>query len=299
MEARDLDLNKLRTFFVIAEQGGVSAAARQLSLTRSAISHSLVALEESLGTALFHRVGKKLVLTREGAALRRAYGDVHERLTAALDDVRGEAGEVKGWIRLGLYPGFSRVRLAAVLARFRAANPRARVRVSTASRAELQERLLAGRLDFALSLRPTESAAANRIRSIRLFEQRLVLAVAPAARPRRLDAPAIAAVPVIDYFRSEPLIDRWTAHHFGRRGRSPRGDVVVWAGGETDLAVELTARGVGACVLPQDLVDPYRKRKELAVIRGAKAPLRDDIWLNAIDSTHESPIQTAFREALV
>jgi DNA-binding transcriptional LysR family regulator len=297
LDPKDLDLNKLRTFFAIAERGGVSAAAERLALTRSAVSHSLAALESSLGVALFHRVGKRLVLTREGTALRGAYRDMHERIAAALQEVGDESGEIRGWIRLGLYPGASRVRLAGVVERFLGDHPKARVRLVHASRADLQRRLLAGSLDFALSLQPTGAAARSRLRSTRLFEQSLVLAVSRGTRVGD-DARKIASLPVIDYFRSDPLIDRWRAHHYGHR-RLPRSNVVVWTGSGTDLALELTARGVGACVLPQDLVEPHRKRGELAVVRGARPTLREGIWLLEIDSAHTSPIQAAFKEALL
>ena len=171
MKSINMDLNKLRTFFVIAERGGVTAAAERLALSRSAVSHSLASLEDALGVPLFHRVGKKLVLTREGAVLRRAYADIDDRIADAMDQIGEEAEEIRGWLRLGLYPGFSRFRLASVVERFRAAHPLSRVRLVHGSRADLQARLLSGRLDFALSLRPNAQPAESRIRSTRLFEQ--------------------------------------------------------------------------------------------------------------------------------
>ena len=292
MKSINVDLNKLRTFFVIAERGGVTAAAERLALSRSAVSHSLASLEDALGVPLFHRVGKKLVLTREGAVLRRAYADIDDRIADAMDQIGEEAEEIRGWLRLGLYPGFSRFRLASIVERFRAAHPLARVRLVHGSQADLQAQLLSGRLDFALSLQPAES----RIRSTRLFEQSLVLAVSKSQRVGR-DFEKLAKLPIIDYFRGEPLIDRWARHHYGRR-RLPRVNVVVWTGGATDLALELTRRGVGACVLPQDLVAPYRKQGELTVIGGPRGTLRDGIWLNEIETTRTSPILSAFKQAL-
>jgi LysR family cyn operon transcriptional activator len=300
LDASRVDLNKLRTFFVIAEQGGVSAAASRLALSRSAVSHSLAALESSLGVLLFDRVGKRLVLTREGSLLRRAYGDAEGRIGEALDAIGQEASEVRGWIRLGLYPGFSRFRLAGLLGRFLAEHAGARCRLVHGSRSELLAGLLEGRLDFALSLRPHDPAVASRVRSTRLFEQSLVLAVSPSLRPRARGVDAIHALPLVDYFRSEPLIDRWISHHYGRRSRrASRDNVRAWVGSGTDLALELCCRGVGACVLPLDLVAPYRKRGELRVIRGPKAALQDGIWLNQLAGTRTSPIQSAFQEALL
>ena len=69
MKLDKLDLNRVYTFFAVAEYGGISGAARRLSRTRSTVSQSLSALEASLERRLFDRVGWRLVLTREGQLL--------------------------------------------------------------------------------------------------------------------------------------------------------------------------------------------------------------------------------------
>lgn len=294
LAAERLDLNKLRTFFVIAEQGGVTAAARRLALTRSAVSHSLAALEESLGVALFHRVGRKLVLTEEGRSLSRAYGEAQGRIGDALDEIGERRAEVRGSVRLGLYPGFSRLRLAAVIERFLADHAAARVRISCATQSEIEHQLRAGQLDFTLSLR-TPAGRSPRMRSTRLFEQSLVLATR--SRLQRADFAAISRLALVDYFRREPLIDHWIRHHFGRRAFPDR-DVRVWVAGNTDLALELTLRGVGACVLPADLVEPHRVRRELFVVRRQRPALRDVIWLGELAGPKSSRKHQAFRDAI-
>lgn len=297
LDATRLDLNKLRTFSVIAEAGGVTAAARRLALTRSAVSHSLASLEAALGVALFHRVGRQLVLSRDGERLARAYRDAEVRIARALEAVSTEAREVRGTLRLGLLPGFSRLRLADALHRFLAEHPAARVRLLHRPKADLARLLNEGRLEFALSLRPTAPGAA-RIRSNRLFEQTLVLAARRRPKRRGDDLAWLSQLPLVDYFRGEPLIDRWVAHHFGRR-RLPAHNVRAWVGSATDLALELTRQGVGACVLPHDLVEPHRRRKELVVVRGRDVPLRDEIWLNELADARATAIATAFRAALL
>ena len=293
----NLDLNKLRTFFVIAEAGGVSAAGRRLALTRSAVSHSLMLLEESLGVPLFHRVGKRLVLTRDGARLRAAFGDAQARLDAAVATIGDESGDVHGTVRVGLFHGFSRQWLGDAIGRFLAENPQARVRLAYAARAELAEQLAGGRLDFTLSLHGRAEARRPQMKAMRLFEQPLVLAVRD--RPRRGTAgfARVAALPLVDYFRAEPLIDRWAAHHFGRQ-RVPRANIRVWAQ-STDLALELCLRGVGACVLPLDLVEPHLERRELTVIRGPRKVLRDEIWLNELPGPKHDRLKSAFRRTLL
>src|SRR5262245_9598234 len=125
-----IDLNKLLTFLAIAEAGCASAAARRLNLTRSAVSHSLGALEAELGVALFHRVGRSLVPTREGKLLRRAVADARDRLGGALEDLLGTGGELRGPVRVGLFVGCSRFRLAGAIGGLLRHHPQARVRVA-------------------------------------------------------------------------------------------------------------------------------------------------------------------------
>lgn len=296
MELDKLDLNKLLTFLAISEAGGVSAAARRLALTRSAVSHSLGALEAALGVPLFHRVGKSLVPTREGRALRVAAAEARDRLGVALDELLGSAAEARGPVRIGLFLGFSRFRLARVVDAFLREHPRARVRVSFGPQAWLVEQLLAAKLDLALSLRPTREQTSH-VRSEKLFEQSLVLAVRRAPKQATADFDAVAGLPIVDYYPSDPLIDRWSRHHFGRR-RVPRERIRAWVA-STDLALELVLRGVGAAVLPEDVTAPFRSRGALGLIPGPREPLRDPIWLNELRGARGGRAVARFRELLL
>ncbi len=296
MKSIDVDLNKLETFFAIADAGGVSAAARRLALSRSAVSHSLASLEASLGLFLFHRVGKKLLLTPEGARMQRAFGSARQQIAAALEQLTSNDDDVRGLVRVGLFLGFSRFRLTRVIDRFLQDHPAARLRIVYGSQADLVEQLLEAKLDFALSLESSPRASRN-VTSTRLFEQTLVLAVGRRLRPSRTGFQELAKLPVVDYYRSDPLIDRWMRHHFAGR-RIPRRNVRVWAA-STEVVLELVLHHVGIGVLPHDVVEPFRKRNELFVVRGRSSPLRDFVWLNELRGIHPSRAHSAFRAVLL
>jgi LysR family transcriptional activator of mexEF-oprN operon len=66
---RDLDLNLLRVFVVVASARSVTRAAAQLYLTQPAISAALRRLTQSVGTPLFVRSGRGLSLTPRGEQL--------------------------------------------------------------------------------------------------------------------------------------------------------------------------------------------------------------------------------------
>lgn len=78
--ARPLLLSGLRVFEAITRTGSFRAAASDLGLTPSAISHAMRGLEDQLGTALFIRDGRTIRLTPQGETLmhhvERGFGEL-------------------------------------------------------------------------------------------------------------------------------------------------------------------------------------------------------------------------------
>jgi len=90
------DWNLARAFLVTAEEGSLSAAARELGLTQPTLSRQVAGLEEALGVALFERVGRGLELTPSGAELLeqvRAMGDAAGNLTLT---AAGQSNTIEG-----------------------------------------------------------------------------------------------------------------------------------------------------------------------------------------------------------
>ena len=299
MELHQIDLNKLNTFLAVAEHGGVTAAARHLALTPSAVSQSLSGLEDVLEVQLFHRVGRRLVETREGSLLHQRLRDYQAGLRDTLEEIVNPDREARGLLRIGLFLGFPRERLAGFLARFIEQHPRVRLKVVYGSIQELSDRLLDGRIDMAFSFE-RETDPQGHLVATRLFRQELVLVAtrshAPVSTRKAFDLEALQRTPVVDYFQSGPVIQRWAAHHY--RKRSPRIPVKVWAA-TTNLVLDLVLQGVGVGVLPDYVATPYVRRKRLRVIRGSDRPLVDHIWLKELAGGYRSPGVEALRTAAV
>src|SRR5688572_22664606 len=100
---RDLDLNLLRVFAVVAECGSVTEAASRLYLTQPAVSAALRRLTSTVGAPLFSRSGRGLVLTSRGERLR---GALHPHLQALVDAALAppefDPGTSTRTLRLGL-----------------------------------------------------------------------------------------------------------------------------------------------------------------------------------------------------
>lgn len=100
---RDLDLNLLRVFVVVAESGSVTEGASRLYLTQPAISAALKRLASALGEPLFARSGRGLMLTARGTRLLAvARPHLDALVTAALAPARFDPRTSDRTVRIGL-----------------------------------------------------------------------------------------------------------------------------------------------------------------------------------------------------
>ena len=84
-------LSALRAFDAAARVGSFRAAAEHLSVTPTAISHHIRGLEDFLGTRLFERSGRSVVLTYEGKRLAETTGQSFGMLTETVQYLRRSA----------------------------------------------------------------------------------------------------------------------------------------------------------------------------------------------------------------
>lgn len=78
-----LDWDKLRIFHAAAEAGSFTHAAERLHLSQSAISRQVSALEAEVGTKLFHRHARGLILSEQGEILYQTANEVLMKLESA------------------------------------------------------------------------------------------------------------------------------------------------------------------------------------------------------------------------
>src|SRR5262249_35189913 len=102
-----MDLHQLEYFLAVADQKTVNAAAASLGVAQPTISQALGKLARELGAALFHRIGRGLVLTSAGHALvgpaRRILRDVVTAEGALVD----AEGRPRGRLDIIAIPAFS------------------------------------------------------------------------------------------------------------------------------------------------------------------------------------------------
>ena len=90
--SRPVGLGHWRAFLAVAEHLNFRAAAESLSLTQSAVSRQIQALEDEIGLPLFLRHTRAVELTGSGAQLLRSCTPAIERIDAAVRLARQSAG---------------------------------------------------------------------------------------------------------------------------------------------------------------------------------------------------------------
>ena len=114
-------LSLLAAFEAAARTGSVTAAARELALTQSAVSRQIRALEEQLGVSLFVRERQTIRLTTAGEGYAREIRDALRRISSASLNLR--ANPNGGTLNLAILPTFGTRWLAPRLKNFLAENP--------------------------------------------------------------------------------------------------------------------------------------------------------------------------------
>jgi len=96
-----ISLLQIEVFLTVAEQLNITASARKLFITQSAVSRWVQKLESSLGAPLFIRTNKGVKLTDEGRALYEEVKPLFSKLDLVLHNARKDAGTKDSIIRIG------------------------------------------------------------------------------------------------------------------------------------------------------------------------------------------------------
>ncbi len=145
-----LEIRHLKLLTAVAEGGTVTAASRRLHLTQSALSHQLRDAEGKLGTALFLRLGKRMVLTPAGEKLLLSARKVMDELRSAELQIEEVNGCTRGVIRVSTECYTCYHWLPPVLKGFSAKYPDVELKIVLEATPNPIPALLDGQLDVAL-----------------------------------------------------------------------------------------------------------------------------------------------------
>ncbi|MFO0692707.1 MAG: LysR family transcriptional regulator [Polyangiales bacterium] len=292
------DWDAYRVFLAVAERRSFSAAARALGSSQPTVGRAIASLETSLGTRLFLRTPRELVLTPDG---ERILDDVRRMAEAARDAERRASGggsAIEGTIRIAVSEGLGGVWLVRRLPELREAHPGLRFELVISN---VPVDLARREADLALRLfRPTEPDLVAR----RVGRLRFGLFASPAyleahGSPRKRSDLAKHDLVGFPSRGTMPTIGRWlhrlapeerfvvTSHSLLAQHEAARAGLGIVSGAEVVLADDPRLRRVLPKLVPPSLevylathVDVRRSPRVSAAYEAlagliAKSPLRD------------------------
>jgi DNA-binding transcriptional LysR family regulator len=189
-----MDVRQLRYFLAIVDHGSVHRAAQELFVAQPSVSQALRALERDLGTDLFHRTGRRLVLTPAGERLIDPAREVLRGVELARATVAAVDGLRAGRLVIASMPSQAISPLAAMVSRFRTAYPMVEVSVrAAATPPEVVVAVRAGNAELGVLGTPTIGPELAGLAVHALETQAFVLVAAsdgdlPAGDPVSMDA---------------------------------------------------------------------------------------------------------------
>jgi LysR family hydrogen peroxide-inducible transcriptional activator len=286
-----MEIYQLRYFLAVAETGNFTKAAQRSFISQPSLSQQILNLEEEFGQKLFHRLGRKTVLTEGGKILLEGA----QRIISEADQTLSELKSVPingPRVDVGAIPTVAPFFLPAVLAYCRTNSIHISLHTREDFRGPLIEALHDGKLDWALLSQPLNEP---RLHMEKLYTEPLWLAVGSSHRL------ATAERITFQDLRDENFIllgDTSTLtsqiqRYCGEHDFEPR---ITHRCGQLATVKSLAAMGLGVSVLPQSArsaTDPeglvFRKFTGLSPSR--------DIMLVRHRRHHVSQGATLFAEA--
>jgi LysR family transcriptional regulator, glycine cleavage system transcriptional activator len=125
---RPLSVGPIRAFEAVSRHLSFRAAADELSLTQSAVSRQIQALEEDLGATLLLRGTRKVELTADGAMFLRALAPGLARIDASVQQIRQSQG--RRVVSVNTFASFASLWLIPPMEAFQREHPEIDIRVS-------------------------------------------------------------------------------------------------------------------------------------------------------------------------
>jgi LysR family transcriptional regulator for metE and metH len=279
-----LELRHLRLVRAIADQGTMTQAAVVLHLSQSALSHQLREIEAALAARLFHRAGRRMILTPAGERLLVTSRRVLRDVETVESEIGGPSAGQRGTLRLSTQCITAYHWLPSRIGLLKQQLPDVDVDIRVEATADPVRFLLRGQLDLAV----VHSHSANDgLEEFPLFSDEVVALVhpkSPLARKTFLTARDFAGSIVLMY----PVAEETTL--LFQRMLLPAGiePAKVLKIQLTAAILEMARENLGIGILPRWSAQPAIARRELRAVRLSEKGLHRH-WKALIPRHEQTP----------
>jgi LysR family transcriptional activator of nhaA len=289
-----LNFHHLRYFWVVAREGSVSRAAKQLRLAQPTVSEQIHALEEALGERLLVRAGRGVAVTEVGKTVYRFADEIFALGRDLHDTIRGRPTGRPSRLGVGIADAVPKLAAFRILEPVLHMDPPVRLVCLEDTPERLLDRLAAHDLDVVLADAPIGPSHASRAYNHLLGEYRVAIFGAPklARAARRRFPHSLAELPFLLPTNDTALrrsLDAW----LDDRGILPN---VVAELEDSALIVEFGALGAGLFAAPEAIMEDALRARGLHKV-GSIDGLRERYYAISIERRLGHPAVVAIAGA--
>ncbi|MEH7414037.1 LysR family transcriptional regulator [Neobacillus drentensis] len=152
-----MEIKQLQFFIEVTRTGSFTSAAENLFITQPALSRTIKSLEDELGTKLFVRTRKKLILTDAGRVLKKHALKIEEQLQQLDEEMDKMLMLKKGHIRIGLPTVTNSTFFSKLLASFHQEYPEVTFQLEEDGSKPIEQKIINGLLDFGIVFLPDKN----------------------------------------------------------------------------------------------------------------------------------------------
>jgi len=279
-----LDLRHLELISAIVDEGSVTKAGERLHLTQSALSCQLKEAEKRLGTLLFRRLGRRMVLTPAGERLLRASRIALREIDEAEREIRTMSAAAPPPVRLATECFTCYTWLPSLLQRLHRRAPDIEVSIAAEYTRSSVPALLKGDLDVAII---TANNADRRLQLTPLFVDEMIAAVPirhHLASRKWIEARDLAPEHVVTFDAPRENLTLFTdiMDPAGLKpGRHTRMQL-------SEAMIELVKAGIAIAIMPRWVVASHSAASQMRLVRLTRKGIRRQ-WSAATLRTRNLP----------
>lgn len=273
---QQIDLNALKAFYYAAKELHFTRAAELAGLTQSGVSQHIRSLEETLGTPLFIRQPKKVLLTEAGIDLQKfveAYLDSVEKL---FESVHGHGASLSGDVRYAMPESCLFTPHYPLLLDQRSREfPKVKLEVRICDSDRVVQQVLDGSIDFGFV---TREISHRSLKLEKFAQEEYVLASHAASDISFSNARELLERRFVRYPGAEDLFGYWLENEFPKS--TLKFDELESASQVDHLraAITMVEKGLGLGVFPRHCIEEQIKGKKLRV-REARGSATNPIYI--------------------
>jgi DNA-binding transcriptional LysR family regulator len=295
------DFNRLKVFYCIYSSRSIVAAAKELNITRSAVSQHLKKLEAEIETQLFTRLHKRLAPTVAADRLFAILDPFIEQLQSGLQGIKRAKTHPSGLLRVGAPSEFGKAYLPGIFTAFRTIYPEVTFFLELGDPDVLLTGLMQGHLDYAL----VDVFLANRRFQGELgaysidpmVDEEVILACSRGYRDGVLNGDvSLANLLAHDFITYQPrahALKGWFRHHFDKQAINPR---VVLTVDSVQAVIEAVRQGMGMGVIASHLAHADLSAGRMVPIKSGRDEIINRISLVQLQDKVPSLTEKTFRE---